>query len=167
MKINIFYLFLTVGTDGIQLRQVSVPSVIQAGEGASLLCDVDMQNERLYSVKWYKDEETEFFRYVPRESPPLIVYNLPGINVNVSPIHHTLFFCHVRDWVAFHYLSHLINLNQSFQHPTDDDTYHKYKTIIRENDRRIQVTTSLLGAKKKLGFDKYIYIATVHSCNIL
>lgn len=40
-----------VGVDGIQLLQVSVPSVIQAGEGASLLCDVDMENEKLYSVK--------------------------------------------------------------------------------------------------------------------
>ena len=73
--------------DAIQLLQVSVPSVIQAGEGATLLCDVDMEHERLYSVKWYKDDEiesVEFFRYVPRETPPLIVYNLPGINVNVS-----------------------------------------------------------------------------------
>ena len=40
-----------VGVDGIQLLQVSVPSVIQAGEGASLLCNVDMENEKLYSVK--------------------------------------------------------------------------------------------------------------------
>jgi len=79
--------FLKGGVDGIQLLQVSVPSVIQAGEGAALLCDVDMENERLYSVKWYKDDEVEsveFFRFVPRETPQLIVYNLPGINVNVS-----------------------------------------------------------------------------------
>lgn len=69
------------------MLQVSVPSVIQAGEGAALLCDVDMENERLYSVKWYKDDElqsVEFFRFVPRETPQLIVYDLPGINVNVS-----------------------------------------------------------------------------------
>ncbi|XP_032793380.2 uncharacterized protein LOC116930122 [Daphnia magna] len=76
---------LAPGTEGIQLLQVSVPSVIQAGEGAALLCDVDMENERLYSVKWYKDDElqsVEFFRFVPRETPQLIVYDLPGINVN-------------------------------------------------------------------------------------
>lgn len=75
------------GVEGIQLLQVSVPSVIQAGEGAALLCDVDMENERLYSVKWYRGDEVEsveFFRFVPRETPQLIVYNLPGINVNVS-----------------------------------------------------------------------------------
>jgi hypothetical protein len=67
--------------------KVSVPSVIQAGEGAILSCDVDMENERLYSAKWYKDyfeNPVEFFRYVPRESPPVIIYNLDGINVNVS-----------------------------------------------------------------------------------
>ncbi|XP_057365342.2 uncharacterized protein LOC130686064 [Daphnia carinata] len=76
---------LAPGTEGIQLLQVSVPSVIQAGEGAALLCDVDMENERLYSVKWYKDDElqsVEFFRFVPRETPQLIVYDLPGVNVN-------------------------------------------------------------------------------------
>ena len=73
----------------IQLLQVSVPSVIQAGEGAALLCDVDMEGERIYSVKWYKDNE-EFFRYVPRENGnQSIVYNVEGIHVNVS-----LFFPH-------------------------------------------------------------------------
>lgn len=38
-------------------------------------------------LQWYKDddaESVEFFRYVPRETPPVIVYNLPGISVNVS-----------------------------------------------------------------------------------
>ena len=46
-----------------------------------------MENERLYSAKWYKDyfeNPVEFFRYVPRETPPVIIYNLDGINVNVS-----------------------------------------------------------------------------------
>jgi hypothetical protein len=82
------------GVEGIQLLQVSVPSVIQAGEGAALLCDVDMENERLYSVKWYRGDEVEsveFFRFVPRETPQLIVYNLPGINVNVS-LYSLIFF---------------------------------------------------------------------------
>lgn len=67
--------------------QVSIPSVIQSGEGAVLLCDVDMENEKLYSVKWYKENDlqsVEFYRFVPRERPPVIVYSVPGINVNVS-----------------------------------------------------------------------------------
>ena len=77
----------------IQLLQVSVPSVIQAGEGAALLCDVDMEGERIYSVKWYKDNE-EFFRYVPRENGnQSIVYNVEGIHVNVSLFFSTFFFC--------------------------------------------------------------------------
>lgn len=62
---------------------MSVPSVIQTGEGAILLCDVDMENEVLYSVKWYKDNE-EFFRFVPRDSSQFLVYNVEGINVNAS-----------------------------------------------------------------------------------
>ncbi|XP_046644532.1 uncharacterized protein LOC124329499 [Daphnia pulicaria] len=85
VAVTLFIYQLPRGVEGIQLLQVSVPSVIQAGEGAALLCDVDMENERLYSVKWYRGDEVEsveFFRFVPRETPQLIVYNLPGINVN-------------------------------------------------------------------------------------
>ena len=44
---------VNLGVDGIQLLQVSVPSVIQAGEEAVLLCDVDLEGDVLYSVKWY------------------------------------------------------------------------------------------------------------------
>lgn len=41
------------------------------------------QEETLYSVKWYKDEE-EFYRYVPRATPPQNSYNFDGIKVDVS-----------------------------------------------------------------------------------
>merc|ERR1712127_941270 len=72
---------LIAGGNSIQLLQVSVPSVIQAGEEAVLLCDVDLESDNLYSVKWYKDRE-EFFRYVPRDSPQYLIYNVDGIILN-------------------------------------------------------------------------------------
>ena len=80
-------MLMDLGVLGIQLLQVSVPSVIQAGEGAALLCDVDLEGDILYSVKWYKDNDygsEEFFRYVPRDSPQFLVYNVDGISINVS-----------------------------------------------------------------------------------
>lgn len=42
-----------------------------------------VNEEALYSVKWYRDNE-EFYRYTPKESPPQQTYNVDGINVAVS-----------------------------------------------------------------------------------
>lgn len=39
----------------------------------------------LYSVRWYFENE-EFYRYVPKESPPSIVFPVSGITVDVSTI---------------------------------------------------------------------------------
>lgn len=37
----------------------------------------------LYSVRWYFGAE-EFYRYVPKETPPTLVFPVSGINVDVS-----------------------------------------------------------------------------------
>lgn len=42
-----------------------------------------MEGEALYAVKWYKDGH-EFYRYVPRDSPPVQIFPREGINVDVS-----------------------------------------------------------------------------------
>lgn len=39
--------------------------------------------ETLYAVKWYKDNE-EFYRYVPKANPPQHSYRVDGIRVEVS-----------------------------------------------------------------------------------
>lgn len=41
------------------------------------------EEETLYSVKWYKDNE-EFYRYVPKANPPQQSYRVEGIRVDVS-----------------------------------------------------------------------------------
>lgn len=43
----------------------------------------ESDEEVLYSVKWYKDGE-EFYRFVPRASPPQNSYSFDGIKVDVS-----------------------------------------------------------------------------------
>lgn len=39
----------------------------------------------LYSVRWYFEGE-EFYRYVPKESPPARVFTVAGISVDVSTL---------------------------------------------------------------------------------
>lgn len=48
-----------------------------------LECHYEMEGDALYAVKWYKDGN-EFYRYVPRDNPPIQVFDLKGINVDVS-----------------------------------------------------------------------------------
>jgi hypothetical protein len=49
-----------------------------------------LDDEILYSVKWYKDGN-EFYRYVPRDMPPAQVFPLPGVTVDVRSLHFVSF----------------------------------------------------------------------------
>ncbi|KDR20029.1 hypothetical protein L798_05264, partial [Zootermopsis nevadensis] len=65
----------------LKLLKVGVPPYILRGEMALLQCQYDLENDRLYSVTWYKDHE-EFYRYVPKSHPPQHSYPLEGIKVD-------------------------------------------------------------------------------------
>lgn len=62
---------------------VTVPRAVRAGHSVTLGCDYDLENQALYSVKWYRGSD-EFYRYVPKEEPPTRVFPLPGLKVDVS-----------------------------------------------------------------------------------
>ncbi|XP_029346840.1 uncharacterized protein LOC100165071 [Acyrthosiphon pisum] len=62
---------------------IEVPIAIREGTTAILRCDYDLEQEALYTVKWYKGRR-EFFRYVPKELPHTRVFPLATINVDVS-----------------------------------------------------------------------------------
>lgn len=49
-----------IAAQSIRLEHVEVPSVVAVGEPATLLCDVDLESDELYSIKWYKDSD-EFY----------------------------------------------------------------------------------------------------------
>lgn len=63
--------------------QVSVPPAVRRGDTATLHCYYDMDGESLYSVKWYKGRR-EFYRYTPKESPPMKIFPAQGVQVKVS-----------------------------------------------------------------------------------
>lgn len=63
--------------------RVSIPQYRAPGDVAELICDYDLGNDNLYSVKWYKDHE-EFYRFVPRAKPEALSFKIEGITVDVS-----------------------------------------------------------------------------------
>jgi hypothetical protein len=70
--------------------RLDVPEAVLTGDTARLACDYDLEHAALYSIKWYRGDE-EFYRFVPKESPPTRVFPLPGIHVDVSSSHNSLF----------------------------------------------------------------------------
>ncbi|GBP00118.1 hypothetical protein EVAR_74408_1 [Eumeta japonica] len=62
---------------------ISVPRAVLSGAAATLRCSYDLEGAPLYSIRWYR-AETEFYRYVPREMPPHLVFPLPGASVDLA-----------------------------------------------------------------------------------
>nr|XP_046909744.1 uncharacterized protein LOC124491162 [Dermatophagoides farinae] len=70
---------------GISLRLVmlEVPSPSYAGESIELSCIYELEQDKLYSVKWYKND-VEFYRYVPKDWPPGQFLPINGIRVDLA-----------------------------------------------------------------------------------
>ncbi|XP_065213523.1 cell adhesion molecule 2-like [Planococcus citri] len=67
----------------LRLIKVVVPEYIYVNKPASLECQYDLENDKLYTVQWYKDND-EFYRYVPKYVPPHISYRIDDIKVDIS-----------------------------------------------------------------------------------
>lgn len=63
--------------------RLNVPRAVRAGHSVTLGCEYDLEGAQLYSVKWYREND-EFYRYVPKEEPPIRVFPIQGIRVDVS-----------------------------------------------------------------------------------
>ncbi|XP_073979184.1 cell adhesion molecule 2-like isoform X2 [Rhodnius prolixus] len=68
---------------GLSLLQVRIDKHTIRGNRTILECRFDLQGETLYSVKWYKDGH-EFYRFVPRDTPPAQLFPLPGVHVKLE-----------------------------------------------------------------------------------
>ncbi|KAF9408422.1 hypothetical protein HW555_011887 [Spodoptera exigua] len=60
---------------------VVVPEAVERGSKVEMKCLYDLEQEVLYSVKWYRGDR-EFCRYSPRDVPPLKIFRIPGIEVD-------------------------------------------------------------------------------------
>ncbi|CAB3235852.1 unnamed protein product [Arctia plantaginis] len=67
----------------LRIVGISVPNLKQRGESATLTCDYDLEGGKLYSVKWYRDNE-EFYRFMPRLRPPQHAHKLDGVKVDLE-----------------------------------------------------------------------------------
>ena len=63
--------------------EVRIPRYIQAGDTADLICSYYLDSHNLYSVKWYKGRH-EFYRFMPNENPPVKIFPVKGMQINVS-----------------------------------------------------------------------------------
>lgn len=81
------HLVLLSSTDltvsGLGMVHVTIPTAIQSGRNAIMTCDYELEDDDLYSVKWYKGKR-EFFRFTPKEIPSIKLFKFPGIRVDVS-----------------------------------------------------------------------------------
>lgn len=64
---------------GLSNVSIDVPLAVAAGSTVNMSCRYDLQSDTLYTVKWYKGPE--FFRYVPKEMPPIAVFGELGARV--------------------------------------------------------------------------------------
>lgn len=78
---------------GLKDVSVRVPKAVKRGDNALLVCNYDMENDTLYSVKWYKGRR-EFYRYTPKENPAMKIFNHAGINVEVTSFIYII-SCHI------------------------------------------------------------------------
>ncbi|XP_037710761.1 uncharacterized protein LOC119547812 [Drosophila subpulchrella] len=81
--ISLVLLLILVPDFIVALKDVSVmiPQAVKRGSNALFTCNYDMENDTLYSVKWYKGKR-EFYRYTPKENPAMKVFAMTsGLNV--------------------------------------------------------------------------------------
>ncbi len=65
------------------MLDVTIPPHAIRGQDVKLKCKYDLQGDKLYSIKWYRNGR-EFYRYIPSDNPRTTVFNGDGINVDVS-----------------------------------------------------------------------------------
>ncbi|XP_044763712.1 uncharacterized protein LOC123320442 isoform X2 [Coccinella septempunctata] len=82
---------------GLKWVRVNIPEFKMPGESAVLYCNYDLGGDALYAVKWYKGHE-EFYRYLPRASPPATSYDVDGIYVDHSKSDDTKVTLHSVGW---------------------------------------------------------------------
>lgn len=77
-------LFVTDFITCLKDVSVTIPPAVKRGDNALLICNYDIENDTLYTVKWYRGRR-EFYRYTPKENPAGKIFGgVIGINNHVE-----------------------------------------------------------------------------------
>ncbi|XKL67165.1 hypothetical protein PGB90_010585 [Kerria lacca] len=61
--------------------RILAAEAVRSGDSMYLVCEYDLENIPLYSIKWYFNLY-EFYSFIPKEIPPKRVFLVPGITVD-------------------------------------------------------------------------------------
>lgn len=67
-------------TSGHEIKQLKVPLYADPRRAAELSCHFQMDDQKLHSVKWYRDMN-EIFRYNPSQKPAIRLFNVTDVMV--------------------------------------------------------------------------------------
>lgn len=69
--------------ESVRITELRVATHMPEGGEAVLGCRFNMEDDTLYSLKWYKDGR-EFYRFVPQADRPTKIFYVPGVNVDLT-----------------------------------------------------------------------------------
>ncbi|XP_041978498.1 uncharacterized protein LOC121732619 isoform X2 [Aricia agestis] len=75
-----YYSVVAAVTSAHEISQLQVPLYADPRREAELSCHFRMDDQRLHSVKFYRDMY-EIFRYNPSQTPPIRLFNVSGVAV--------------------------------------------------------------------------------------
>ncbi|KXJ69913.1 hypothetical protein RP20_CCG025424 [Aedes albopictus] len=82
LSVSLFSRFTVLSLKDLK---IFVPDAVIMGNAATLTCQFELEKASLYSVRWYFEGE-EFYRYVPKESPPARTFPVSGITVDNASV---------------------------------------------------------------------------------
>ncbi|KAG8193663.1 hypothetical protein JTE90_024026 [Oedothorax gibbosus] len=88
--LDVYLLQLAVihGVSCLRLKHLRIPPSNPSGRDAVLTCEYDLENEVLYSVKWFHNDQ-EFYRFAPREEPDTMFFPSNGIKIDLRYTNNT------------------------------------------------------------------------------
>lgn len=81
--LTVTFLSFTDISVGLRDVKIEVPPAVKRGDNALLICNYDMEQDSLYSIKWYKGRR-EFYRYTPKDPQSIKTFSVAGISVEVK-----------------------------------------------------------------------------------
>lgn len=63
---------------------VTIPLAVKTMDTVTLQCNFNLEKEPLYVVKWFFKGSKEFFRYIPKEMPPVQIFDVEGMQVDID-----------------------------------------------------------------------------------